>query len=57
MIFSFFDLPPGLPFAGALRFLLYGLAIGMTQLRLSNTLRLGGSKLPFSRTLSHEVER
>jgi hypothetical protein len=46
MIFSFFDLPPGLPFAGALRFLLYGLAIGMTQLRLSNTLRLGGSKLP-----------
>jgi hypothetical protein len=37
MIFSFFDLSPGLPFAGALRLLLYGLAIGLTQLRLSTT--------------------
>jgi len=37
MIFSLFDLSPGLPFAGALQILLYGLAIGLTQLRLSTT--------------------
>jgi hypothetical protein len=30
MIFSFFDLSPGLPFAGTLRLLLYGLAVGLT---------------------------